>query len=116
MQEDALKAYASGTGGEIVKLFKIAETATKQDERRAFKELLAYAKKHAEELTGCSSTRWTAPPATFSTTLNWSGWNPNTAWSSFRFRSRPKTPRPAGCNGGCWPAWHRSTRSSNRLT
>ncbi|MGA2034165.1 MAG: recombinase family protein, partial [Thermoguttaceae bacterium] len=52
IQEDALRRYAERMGGIIVKLFRIAETATKQDERKAFKELLAYAKKHAEELTG----------------------------------------------------------------
>jgi DNA invertase Pin-like site-specific DNA recombinase len=52
IQEDALRRYAERMGGTIVKLFKIAETATKRDERRAFKELLAYAKKHADELTG----------------------------------------------------------------
>ena len=32
-------------------MFKIAETATKSDERKSFKELLAYAKKHAHELS-----------------------------------------------------------------
>ena len=52
IQEDALRRYAERTGGTIVKLFRIAETATKRDERRAFKELLTYAKKHAHELTG----------------------------------------------------------------
>lgn len=52
VQEDALRGYAKRMGGIIVKLFRIAETATKRDERRAFKELLAYAKKHAHELTG----------------------------------------------------------------
>ena len=52
VQEDALRRYAERNGGTIVKLFRIAETATKRDERKAFKELLAYAKKHADELTG----------------------------------------------------------------
>ncbi len=52
VQEDALRHYAQRMDGTIVKLFRIAETATKRDERRAFKELLAYAKKHAQELTG----------------------------------------------------------------
>lgn len=52
VQEDALRRYAERNDGIIVKLFRIAETATKRDERRAFKELLAYAKKHAHELTG----------------------------------------------------------------
>jgi len=51
VQEDALRHYAERNGGTIVKLFRIAETATKQDERRAFKELLTYAKKHAGELS-----------------------------------------------------------------
>ena len=52
IQEDALRRYAERMDGTIVKLFRIAETATKHDERKAFKELLAYAKKHADELTG----------------------------------------------------------------
>src|SRR4030067_2275505 len=51
IQEDALRRYAERMGGTIVKLFRIAETATKHDERKAFKELLAYAKKHASELS-----------------------------------------------------------------
>ena len=52
VQEDALKRYAVQAGGEIVKLFRIAETASKTDERKTFKELIAYAKKHAVELDG----------------------------------------------------------------
>ena len=52
VQEDALKRYAEQHGGEIEKLFRIAETATKPDERRAFKELLSYAKKKAQRLSG----------------------------------------------------------------
>lgn len=52
VQEDALKRYAERHGGEIVRLFRIAETASKQDERQTFKELLAYAKEHASELHG----------------------------------------------------------------
>ncbi len=39
VQEDALKRYAETTGGEIVKFFSIAETASKTDERKAFREL-----------------------------------------------------------------------------
>ena len=52
VQEEALKRYACRNGGEIIKLFRIAETATKPDERRTFRELLAYAKEHAAELAG----------------------------------------------------------------
>ena len=47
VQEDALKRYATQAGGEIVRLFRIAETASKSDERMTFRELISYAKKHA---------------------------------------------------------------------
>ncbi|MEP0843487.1 MAG: recombinase family protein [Phycisphaerae bacterium] len=52
VQEDALKRYAAQAGGEIAKLFKIAETASKGDERKTFRELIAYAKKNAAFLDG----------------------------------------------------------------
>jgi len=47
-----LARFAEQHDGEIVKLFRIAETATKPQERKVFKELLRYAKKHANKLTG----------------------------------------------------------------
>ena len=47
VQEEALLRYAEQHDGVISKLFRIAETATKPDERRTFKELLTYAKKNA---------------------------------------------------------------------
>ena len=40
VQEDALKRYAEQHQGTIVKLFKIAETASKRDERKTFKEMV----------------------------------------------------------------------------
>jgi len=52
VQEDGLKRYATQAGGEIVRLFRIAETASKVDERKTFKELIAYAKKNAAALDG----------------------------------------------------------------
>ena len=52
VQEEALRRYATNVGGEVARLFRIAETASKSDERKTFKELIAYAKKHAEELDG----------------------------------------------------------------
>jgi site-specific DNA recombinase len=52
VQEDALKRYATQAGGEIAKLFRIAETASKGDERKTFRELVAYAKKNAGVLDG----------------------------------------------------------------
>ena len=52
VQEDALRLYAERNDGEIVRFFRIAETASKHDERTTFKELLAFAKEHAVELDG----------------------------------------------------------------
>ena len=52
VQEDALRRYAEHHGGEIVKLFRIAETATRSQERRVFKEMLEYARQNAGKLDG----------------------------------------------------------------
>ncbi len=52
VQEDALRGYAQRVGGEIVRFFRIAETASKNDERKTFKELLAYAKANSHRLDG----------------------------------------------------------------
>lgn len=52
VQEDALRRYATQTGGEIVRFFRIAETASKRDERKTFKELIAFAKKNSAKLDG----------------------------------------------------------------
>ncbi len=52
VQEEALRRYATHAGGEIAKLFRIAETASKADERKTFRELVAYAKKNAGFLDG----------------------------------------------------------------
>lgn len=52
VQEDALRHYAERVGGEIVRMFRIAETASKKDERKTFKELLAFAKDNAHRLHG----------------------------------------------------------------
>jgi site-specific DNA recombinase len=52
VQEAALQAYATRAGGEIVKLYRLAETASKREERKSFRELLEYARKQAGELNG----------------------------------------------------------------
>ena len=52
IQEDALKRHAEQQGGVILRMFKIAETASKSDERKTFRELIAYTKKHCIELDG----------------------------------------------------------------
>lgn len=52
VQEDALKRYADQHGGQVVKFFKIAETASKRDERKTFKEMIAFAKKNCFALDG----------------------------------------------------------------
>jgi DNA invertase Pin-like site-specific DNA recombinase len=52
VQEEALHRYAESQHGIIVKLFRIAETASKSEERKTFRELIAYARDHADELDG----------------------------------------------------------------
>ena len=52
VQEEALRRYATQAGGEIAKLFRIAETASKGDERKTFRELMSYANKNAGLLDG----------------------------------------------------------------
>jgi DNA invertase Pin-like site-specific DNA recombinase len=52
VQESALKAYADKHGGTMLRLFRIAETASKKDERKTFREMVAFAKKRSLELDG----------------------------------------------------------------
>jgi site-specific DNA recombinase len=52
IQEDAIKRYAQQHQGTIVRLFKIAETASKRDERKTFKEMVSYAKKNSAAIDG----------------------------------------------------------------
>ena len=52
VQEDALRTFALHNGGEIVRFFRLAETASKSDERKTFRELIRYAKKNAVKLDG----------------------------------------------------------------
>jgi site-specific DNA recombinase len=50
VQEESLRRYAEKVGRQIVRLFKVAETASKKDERKTFKEMLAFAKANAKKL------------------------------------------------------------------
>ena len=52
VQVDGLRKHAERIGGEIVKLYEVAETASKSEERKTFRELLSYVKTHAQELSG----------------------------------------------------------------
>lgn len=52
VQVDALRLYAERNNGEIIRLFRIAETASNHDERKTFKELMTFAKKNAHKLDG----------------------------------------------------------------
>ena len=52
VQVDALRQYAERHSGEVIRLFRIAETASKHDERSTFKELMEFAKKNAHKLDG----------------------------------------------------------------
>lgn len=52
IQVDALQRYADKNSGEIVKLYRIAETASKKDERKTFREMLQYARQNAHHIDG----------------------------------------------------------------
>ena len=52
VQVDALEDKARREGGRFVKFFRVAETASKRDERKIFKKLIAYCKKHAGKIDG----------------------------------------------------------------
>lgn len=52
VQVDALKKWAAASGGEIVELVSIAETASKREERTGFKKLLQYCRGNAKKLDG----------------------------------------------------------------
>jgi DNA invertase Pin-like site-specific DNA recombinase len=51
-QESMLLEYATRLGGQVIKLFKLAETASKREERASFREFTAYVKKHHRRLSG----------------------------------------------------------------
>lgn len=51
-QEDAMKRYAKQVGGEIIRLFRIAETASKGEERSTFKAMVAFVKRRSHEIDG----------------------------------------------------------------
>ncbi|HEY4364941.1 MAG TPA: recombinase family protein [Bryobacteraceae bacterium] len=52
VQEETLRRWVEKAGGTIVRLFKVAETASKKDERKTFKEMLAYCRANAKTLDG----------------------------------------------------------------
>lgn len=52
VQVEALNRWAVQHRGEVVRMWRIAETASKIELRTAFKEFIAYAKQHATELDG----------------------------------------------------------------
>jgi len=52
IQDEALNLAAESKGGMIVMHFRIAETASRTDERTTFRELLSYCRKNAEKLDG----------------------------------------------------------------
>ena len=52
VQVDGLRKHAERIGGEIIKLYQVAETASKSEERKTFKELLVFVKAQARDLSG----------------------------------------------------------------
>ncbi|GIW76478.1 MAG: integrase [Phycisphaerae bacterium] len=51
-QESRLREFARRLGGSVVKLFKLAETASKREERQSFREFTAYVKQNHRRLAG----------------------------------------------------------------
>lgn len=51
-QQERLRDYAERNGGEIVKMYVVTETASKQQERKVFREMLAYAKLNRGKIDG----------------------------------------------------------------
>lgn len=52
VQIDGLTRYAKSKEGEIVQMYRIAETATKSEQRKVFRELLTYARDNSDRLDG----------------------------------------------------------------
>ena len=52
VQKEALRRYASPHDGEIVRFFRITETASKTDEQKTFKDLVHFGKEHCMEIDG----------------------------------------------------------------
>jgi DNA invertase Pin-like site-specific DNA recombinase len=52
VQVGGITAHAERNGGRVIMMFKIAETATKSEERKTFREFLRYVKAHASQLDG----------------------------------------------------------------
>lgn len=72
IQEQALRYYAEHAEGVIDKLYRIAETASKYQERATFKEMMAYVKKNAASISGLYFIRSIVRPGISSTMLSWS--------------------------------------------
>lgn len=51
-QEQEIRRYVEKERGELVRIWRVAETATRSVERATFRELVDYAKAHAHELAG----------------------------------------------------------------
>src|SRR5687768_5993928 len=51
-QVDELEAYAKRQSGTIIRMFKIAETATRSEERTTFKELIDFTLKNRDKIDG----------------------------------------------------------------
>ncbi len=51
-QEEKLREYATRNGGQIIKMYVVTETASKQAERTTFREMLTYARSQSGKLDG----------------------------------------------------------------
>ena len=113
IQEDALRQYAERNDGEIIRLFRIAETASKKDERKSSKNCSSSPRPTLTGSTVFSSIKLIGRAGISLITSSWTGSNPNMAFGLSRFHSRPKTRLLAGCSGGCWRVWLAFIQNNN---
>ncbi len=52
VQEDGFCRFARENGKEIMRMFRVAETASRSEERHTFKEMLEYVRKNAAQIAG----------------------------------------------------------------
>ncbi len=115
VQVDAFERYATREQGRIVKLFRIAETASKRDERRTFKEMMAYAKKHAGGLDGLLFYKVDRAARNLFDYVELERFEEEFGVPVIYITSPRRTLRPVACNAAFWPIWPRSTPNSKAL-
>jgi DNA invertase Pin-like site-specific DNA recombinase len=93
-QEQRLNDFAARLGGNVIKLFKIAETASKREERTTFREFTTYVKRSSRRLAGMLFVKVDRAAR------NIRDWADLEACLSSSPTSPPPRPPPVECSGG----------------